>query len=361
MKTYIHKQIVMGVLIILVCTIGVYAQGEFTRQIERKFTVSKQTKLEIDNIYGNVNIMNHDQNTISIEVMIRVNIRDKDRADEIFDIIDISISQEDDIIKATTRINDNLGRLFRGFNIGGGGLEINYSVYMPSTIPLKLSNKYGNVFIDEIASTSVIDVKYGKLNADRIIHDSKEPLTKVILAYSDAVIQEARWINAEIKYAKVNIAESKALVILSKYSKIYVTKGSSIVCDSKYDTFELGALSNFVISTAYSNVKIDELTDKLQIESKYTDVNIRRIPSGFESVKINSSYGNMRIGIEPDASYRLDGNCKYCDIKYPENNSKLNRIHENNELKVNGLIGRDQNTKSTVSISSTYGSVRLIP
>ncbi len=361
MKTKTYKQIVMGVLIIIVCTIGVHAQGGFTRQIEREFTINKQTRLEIDNIYGNVNIMNHDQNTISIEVTIRVDVRDKDRADEIFSIVDISISQEDDVVKAITRINGNLSRLFRGFNIGGGGLEINYSVYMPSTVPLQLSNKYGNVFIEEIASTSVIDIKYGKLNADKIIHDSKEPLTKVILAYSDAVIQEARWINAEIKYAKMNIAESKALVIMSKYSKVYVTKGTSIVCDSKYDTFELGDLSNFVISTSYSNIRIDEITDKLKVESKYTDVNIRRIPSGFESIKINSSYGNMRIGIEPDASYRLDGYGKYCDIKYPETSSQLNRIHENNELRINGTIGRDQNPKATVSISSTYGSVRLLP
>lgn len=361
MKTKTYKQIVLGGLILLICTIGLYAQGGFTRQIEREFTIDKQTRLEIDNVYGNVNIMNHDQNTISIEVTVRANVRDKDRADEIFSMVDINISKEDNVIKATTRINDNLSRLFRGFNIGGGGLEINYSVYMPSTVPLQLSNKYGNVFIDEIVSTSVIDVKYGKLNADKIIHDSKEPLTKVILAYSDAVIQEARWINTEIKYAKMNVAQSKALVIMSKYSKVYVTKGTSIVCDSKYDTFEFGDITNFVIKTAYSNIRIDELTDKLQVESKYTDVNVWRIPSGFESIKISSSYGNMRIGIEPDASYRLDGYGKYCDIKYPENNSHLNRIHENNELKVNGLIGSDQNTKSTVSISSTYGSVKLIP
>ena len=51
---------------------------------------------------------------------------------------------------------------------------------MPKTLPVNLSNKYGNVFIDELVSTSTIDVKYGKLTANKILHDSKEPLTKII-------------------------------------------------------------------------------------------------------------------------------------------------------------------------------------
>ncbi|MBN2481660.1 MAG: hypothetical protein JXB19_07970 [Bacteroidales bacterium] len=360
MKTIAFGKAVLSGFILMICTFGLVAQETgYTRTIEREFAVDEQTRLEIDNIYGNVNVMNHDQNSISIEVTVRVNIRDKTRADEILKMVDISILHEDRVVRAITRINDNFSRLFRGFNIGGGGLEINYAVYMPPSVPLQLLNKYGNVFIDEITSTSVIDVKYGKLNAGRIIHDSNEPLTKIILAYSDAVIQEATWLNAEIKYSKINVTESKALVIVSKYSKIYITNGSSIVSDSKYDTFEFGDLSNFIVRTEYSNIKINGLSNRLQLDAKYTDVNVLNVPSGFENITINSSFGNIRVGIDRDASYQLDGYAKYCNIIFPENNSRVSRIDENNELKVNGLIGTIQNTKSKVTISSSYANVRL--
>ena len=95
------------------------------------------------------------------------------------------------------------------------------------------------------------------------------------------------------------------------------------------------------------------------MESKYTDVNINRMPVDFESVKINSSYGNHRIGIDAQASYRLDGYAKYCNINYPENNARVNRISQNHELEVNGIIGDNQDPESVVTVSSNYANVRL--
>ena len=174
-------------------------------------------------------------------------------------MININVSQEGDLIKAVTEIDDDFGKFFKGFNTGSEGLEINYTVSMPKSVPLKLFNKYGNVFIDELTSTSLLDIKYGKLTANRLTHDSREPLTKVYLSYSNGTLQEAKWIELDIKYSKVNIVESKALAIISKYSKVYVTHGSSIVSESKYDTYEIGKLNNFVSTAAYGHFGRDDL------------------------------------------------------------------------------------------------------
>ena len=127
MKTFYFKP---GLLIILFCiagTAGSFAQdNQFTRKIEREFSIDNKTSLNINNIYGNVNIMNHSDMTVTIQVQVRVDTRDRARADEILDMVSISIARDGDVINAVTSINDNLGRVFRGFNIGGGGLEINY-------------------------------------------------------------------------------------------------------------------------------------------------------------------------------------------------------------------------------------------
>jgi hypothetical protein len=231
---------------------------------------------------------------------------------------------------------------------------------MPKTMPLNLSNKYGSVFINELSSTSTIDVKYGKLTANKILHDSEQPLTKVVLGYSNATIQECKWVKLDIKYSKIQIAQSKALIVQSKYSKIYVDNGSSLICESKYDTYELGKLNNLVASAGYTHFKIIELSNKLQIESKYSDVEIENVPAGFEHIKIENGYGSFKIGIAQDASYRIDGNARYCKIIYPEDNGRVNRFNENTEMKVNGLIGRDESTKSSVVVNSSYGNIRLV-
>jgi hypothetical protein len=223
-----------------------------------------------------------------------------------------------------------------------------------------LSNKYGNVFIDELVSTSTIDVKYGKLTANKILHDSKEPLTKIYLSYSTGSIQETKWIEADIKYSKLNITDSKALAILSKYSKIYITNGSSVVSESKYDTYEIEKLANLVTNAAYGHFKINSLSGKLQVDTKYTDVIVDRISSGFEGIKVTNSYGSYKLGIDGAASYKINGYSKYCNIEYPESRSRVSRINENNEMKLNGVVGDNQAAKAEVNITSHYGNIRLI-
>ncbi len=362
MKTIIFNLKTGALLMALTVTMGILAQGgPFKKEIKKEFAVNPNTRLELFNKYGNVDITNRDDAALSIEVVIKVDVRDQQRADDLFRMIKIDISQEGDLIKAVTDIGEDFGRYFKGFNSDNGGLEINYRVSMPKTVPVNLSNKYGNVFIDELTATSTIDVKYGKLTANKILHDSKEPLSKVYLSYSNGTIQETRWIELDIKYSKISITDSKALAVLSKYSKVFVTNASSVVSESKYDTYEIGKLNNFITTAAYGHFSIGDLSGKLQVDTKYSDVIIDRISSGFEGIKINNSYGTYKLGIDPAAAYKLNGYSKYCTIVYPENNAKVNRFNENNEMKVEGVIGNAQNAKAEVAVTSHYGNIRLIP
>jgi hypothetical protein len=220
MKTKFQLILAIVALSVLLPSFSSGNQNEFVKPYKQEFAAGKDTKLEILNKYGNVDIKDWSNASVAIEVKVIVRCEDKEQAEKIFDYILIKIEQEGNIIRATTEFKENLSDFFKGMNNDEKSLEINYSVYMPKTIPLTLSNKYGNVFINEIASTSTLDVKYGKLTANKILHDSEQPLTNIILGYSNATIQECRWLKMEIKYSKIQIAQSKALIVQSKYSKV---------------------------------------------------------------------------------------------------------------------------------------------
>jgi hypothetical protein len=356
-----QKGVIAGIIGLMI-TLSLCAQNNvFVKEIKKEFPVNQKTTLEISNKYGNVDIINCDEATLSIQVNISVKARDKEKADVILNMVNINISQADNVIKAVTVLSNDFGKVFRGSNICNDGLEINYSVTMPKTLPLNLLNKYGNVFVNELVSTSTIEVKYGNLKANKIIHDSKEPLTKIILSYSKGSIQETKWLEMDIRYSEINLSNNKALAIVSKYSKVFVTIGSSVVSESKYDSYKIDKLNNFVATAAYSHFSIGNLAEKLQVDSKYTDVIVDHLPAGFENIKITNSYGNYKLGIDPGASYRINGYAKYCNINYPVNNAKVSRFDENNEIKINGVVGNEDNPKSEVSVTSHYGNIRLVP
>lgn len=361
MKTFFSRERSLATLIIISVTFGLLAQNSQMKIIKKDFPVNANTKFELSNKYGNVNIVNTTNPTLTIEVNVKVNIRDKERGAAILEMVNIEISQDGDIVRAETHLEDDFSKMFRGFNMGDGGLEINYSISMPKTVPLNLSNKYGNVFVDELTGTSTLDIKYGKLTANKIIHDSKEPLSKIYLSYSNGSIQETKWLELDIKYSKINITESKALAVMSKYSKVYVTNGSSIVSESKYDTYEIGKLNNFITTAGYGHFTISELSGKLQVDTKYTDVIVDKISAGFESIKVTNSYGTYKLAIDPGSSYKLNAYGKYCEIVYPQAGARVNRFDENSEMKVNGIIGGNGNPAAEVSVNSHYGNIRLVP
>lgn len=338
---------------------SIFAQEKVAKEIHETYPVDNNTLLSITNKYGNIDIRNWDRQSIDVVVQIVLKGITGKQSEDILNSISINYSAQGSKIIFETVIDDNLNNSIFKINNGSKKFEINYIVNMPHTVPVDLHNKYGNIFIDKLSAPSTIEVKYGNLKANDIKSESKEPLTQVILGYSEGNIELCSWLKIITKYSKVHIEESKALIFVSKYSKIFVERGSSIVTESKYDEYNVGTIANFVTESSYSNFTFKSIGKKLQTETSYSDVKVGFVPAGFELIKVSNKYGSYKIGIEENASYKIKGYCKYGDIIYP-GEGRINRIQENTELTIEGLVGKDENTNAQVVLESKYGSIKLV-
>jgi len=124
---------------------------------------------------------------------------------------------------------------------------------------------------------------------------------------------------------------------------VVVDQVSSIAAESKYDTYSIGTISNFVGEGGYTSFRIEELTKKFDLTAKYGDVRIDKVPATFESIKFNGGYNSISAGIDPTASYQLNAEIAYGNLKY-NSQGRLNRYESSNSIEVNGLIGKDENT-----------------
>lgn len=351
-----------GILFIFIVAFGLTTaytiQDEFTKKYHKEFDTNKNTELIIQNKYGEVDIKDWDKNLIEIDVVITVEHPDKERAERILSMFSVEFSQEGNTIKAITKIDEKFHRMNRSWGSKGKRFSIDYTVNMPKNLKLDLSNKYGNTFINELTGEVSIEIKYGNLKANKILRGNIKPLSKVILGYGKAIIEEVNWLKTDINYSKMEIEKSKALCIVSKYSKIYVNEGSSIVAESKYDGYDIGHVTNFVSESGYTNYKFDQIDKKLDLTSKYGGCKVGYIPKDFESIKISNEYGGITLGIDKNASYYLKGEAKYGKIHHPEG-KMFSRIIENNSSSVDGIIGNEESPKAKVNIWTKYGSVKL--
>ncbi len=355
-----HPFVIGFFLMLLLLSAKSFSQEDVVENISKVFSANKNTMLNVDTKYGDVDIRDWEKGEIKIDVQIIIRDLSSQKAKQVLENIDIKLYEEGSTVYARTEFGDSFFKIVgEQYHSDDKKFEINYIIHMPSSIKLSLENKYGNVFINKLESKSFITIKYGNLQANQLLSSGKEEMTQINLGYSNATVETCKWLKLDIKYSKINIQESKALVIMSKYSKVNIEKSSSIVCESKYDTYRIGSLSNFVTEAQYSNFKFDELKNKLKINTKYSDTKIEYVPASFESIEIENSYGSINIGIDPDATYKIKGYAQYAKIHYPSF-ARVNKFQENTEMSVEGIVGKENGNNSYVKIITKYGSIKLV-
>jgi len=356
MKNRKFKSILLFGVFISISGVWAYA-GEFTKEYHEEFPANENSVLTLHNKYGNIDIQNWDNQKIKIDVIVTVEHSNADKAKKMLSYIDVNFSSSGNSVQALTQIDDKFSR--SGSWNNGDDFEINYTVLMPKNISLDLYNKYGNVNIDEVAGHANIELKYGNLTANKLSRGNEKPLNTVSLGYANgSSITECNWLKANIKYSSLEIEKVKALVGYTSYMKLKIEEASSVVIEGKYDGYRFGKLSNLVINARYSNLYVDELSKKLEADTKYTNVSIGYMPASFEGINVNTKYGTYKIGLDDSASYRLDGDAGYGKINYHDT-GKVSRIQENTSMKVYGTVGSNSNPTADVIIFTRYGSVKL--
>ena len=337
---------------IVFCTNTVFGQNGLKKEYEQKFKVNESTTLKLVNKYGDMDVKNWSENVVEIKVVVTVKTSSESKARKVFDKVDIDFSESGNLVSAITSLNDG---------INNTSFSIDYYVKVPKYINVEISNKYGNLFVDEINGYANIAVKYGNFTINRLGRGKEKPTNYIAVAYSNGYcnIAECDWLKLQVAYAKVGIESASALIVGSKYSALKIKKCKSIVTESKYDhPFKVGAVRNFVCTGAYSDFEIGKLYNMLEADIKYANLEVDEVDGDFEEIKIKLRYGKASLNIPESPGYELKAESAYGSIHYPHNKG-INRVVDQTESSVWGTVGNSKNPKARVSIDSKYGTVDI--
>lgn len=343
MKTDSFK---LFLLVLMMFSLQAEAQ-KITKRIYKSFPVNKVTTLELSNKYGNIQIDDNRKDSVVINVEVWVE-GSGSRAQRLLDNIDVNITSNGNTVSAATEFRND-------FNNNNQEFSIDYVVSVPADRNLTVTQKYGNVNMNNLTGKGIFDIKYGELRAKNLL----APQLSMEIAYSKVNVEATKNLDLNIRYSKITLAKGENLKLDSRYSGLTIGECRDVTVESKYDDIKIKKANSLNANSMYTGYKIDQLLSSLTFTNGYGDMSIGTIPSSFNDIKVISRYATVRLGIDPGASYKLKGNVRYCDIKHPS--GKLNRMREDNSYEVEGTIGNSDAPKSTVVIESSYGNVNLIP
>ena len=334
------------VLLFLSTMLAGAAGSEFSKQYRKGWTKSGVTALEITNKFGEVKINDMGGDSVTIKVSITIDNASSGRAKEMMDKIKIHFDKSGGLVSAATEIED-------GFN-NNESFSIDYQVNIPKDRDLNITNKYGNVILNELEAKGYFEVSYGSMSAGIMKAPVGSPV-KILVSYGKADLESINEAEMEFKYSKLNANEISRLTLDSKYSTVTLHKTSNLTLDSKYDAINIDEVGTLKSESRYTNYKIGLLTENFSLDTGYGSVRINKVSSKFDKIRIVNSYGGINIGLN-ELNYNLKADCDYCDINYPEERFKGNKTKDNHSFNLEGNIGTGG---GSVSITSRYGGVKL--
>lgn len=320
---------------------------EVTKEFNESWSASSVQTLEITNKFGEVKISHEggDQVTIKVEVMVEAPTEKK--ANELLELISINFGKSGNTATAVTNIDNEFKSKQR--------FSIDYTVNIPADKNLNISNKYGNVILDKLFANGNFNIQYGNFTANEL-NAPENAKMNIFLAYGKSRIESANDLKVELNYSSMDFGGIDDLNLNSKYSVVNIEKGSVLTADSKYDTFNFEEIEAIEATSRYSHFKIEELKKSLKIENGYGGIKVNEVNADFEYISVENKYGQVQLGLN-NSSYSVEATCRYCGIKYPENEFSGDRIKENNTMEIKGTVGNSGQGK--VFVKSDYGEIKL--
>ncbi len=341
------KTLKYNILVVLILLIALNVNAErISKRIYKNYPVNAVRKLDLNNKYGNIYIENNRTDSVIVAADIWVE-GTSEKSRRLLNNINVTVNLSGSTVVAVTNIENTMS--------GNNEFSIDYHISVPADRELAVVQKYGTVNMQDLTAKGIFEIKYGELNGQKLL----SPDLTMDIAYSKVNVVEIKDISLVLSYSKLKLGQGDTMKIETKYSGLNIDNCKQINASSKYDDYNIKNINSLVLNSMYTGIVVDKLNQKLSLVNGYGGVTIKAIPAGFESISIENKYAGIKLGIAPDADYKLNGKVRYSNIKHPE--GKLNKMRENTSYEVNGTIGKSENPKSTVRIDSSYGNVNLMP
>jgi hypothetical protein len=276
------------------------AMDEYTKVLKKEFAVNPDAQLTIDNSFGNVHCNNWDKNSIQIEVAITVDAPDEKSADKLFDKVIINITGSSGQVEAKTIIPEG------GFK-GRSRVKIDYTVNMPTTINLDLTNKFGDIYINELGGKGKITLGYGNMEAGKFSNSDNF----LDIKFSDVNINSIKGAVVNLKYSKMEVGYAGSMRLDSKYSDLDGDKIISLVANFEGGKINIENGSIIDGKSKFSDLNITRLEQSLSLDIQYGNCDIDEMPAEFTSISVKNKYGSIDIGLPSSANYSLDAEFKF--------------------------------------------------
>ena len=328
---------------------------EKSKKINKEYSVNADALLDINNKYGNVDVVSWKENRVVIDVEIIVSGNNEKKVIEKLAEITVDFENSTSKVSARTVFGKKSG-WSSGNKNSNISFEVNYKVKMPVTNQADLKNDYGSITLNELKVKATINCDYGKIVIGSLYHTNND----INIDYtSNSTIELMNGGNINADYSGLTVEKAKAIDLNADYTSTTFENVEDLNFNCDYGNVKVGQGNNIIGNGDYLSMEFGTVYKNLKIESDYGNIKVKQLMKGFESVEINTDYTSTKIGLDPSASFNFMMNLSYAGFSYDGDNiNYTKKIEKNTSKHYEGHIN-GENSSSNIEISSDYGGVKF--
>ena len=194
-----------GLLLLLPITIVSFSLSaqDAVKDFSESYDVREGVTLQADIRYSDMELIKWDKNEVDIFVEIEVEAASKSLAEQKLSKINVKLGKSGSIISLETELEEGWSR--------NAKVNIKIIVKAPAYMNLEMSSSYGDLFVQELNGLVELNLKYGNLKAGTLGRGNEKPFNSLDLAYSDATIDFAGWMEVDLSYSDMEVLQSSMI------------------------------------------------------------------------------------------------------------------------------------------------------
>jgi hypothetical protein len=278
------------------------------RTVTRQFQVERETELELQNKYGKIQVATWDKDSLSVMVEIILTESSASKLRKLKEEVSIDFSRTNDYIAASTKIRSENGRIASelksvGFAIAGSNkhMEINYTINMPAYMDLKVVNKFGDIYMDDLEGKVEIDLSNGALKAGQIGGNST-----ISLSFANGVIKSLGSSDMSLIYSELDLGDAGKLEMESKSSTLNADSVNVLRIDSRRDKLYFQRVEYLYGSGNFTQIQVLDFLRESDIYLKYGKLTIEHVLPGFSKIYVESDFADVTLLFDPKSTFAFD-------------------------------------------------------
>ena len=305
------------VCLFLLTGLNVRAQFTETREFVRRFSIKPETRIDITNKYGRIELNTWEKDSVVIKFRMEINEKKPVKLEKTLDNLDFDISNSQYYLVVKTQIDKNRSQIeselqkFKETILQtNGSIRIDLTVWLPDNHELRLENKFGDIIMGDYKGETQVILSNGKLKTGDLPKRST-----MNLSFADAEINNMPNGRIMSNYSDILVKNSGVLRLESKSSTIEIMNSEDLSIDSRRDKFRIRLANKLDATGNFSQFRITELKDKANLRLTYGSLEMEKIMNSFSNIFIESRSTDVNLYFNPEAKFNFEITETKTDLK----------------------------------------------